>query len=231
MKNVPDLEEVLRRQDNSPLAAPDAAAGAIREAIVTGALRGGTTVRQDEVARILGLSKAPVREALRELVADGLVEPVKNRGFIVTEMSSSEMQEMFRIRESLECIAIELSMPFLAETDILSAEDALNKLEDVEDTTWICRLNLDFHMALYRPSGAKQLLRMIRHAHYISHRYVHASFWLAGVSLGGQDEHRAILEACKRRSSARARELIRQHVINAREDLSDKLKKYLNIVV
>jgi len=226
MSSLPSLREVVGRHASAAQTAPEMAAVALREAIVTGALQGGATIKQDDVAQLLQISKAPIREALRELLADGLVQAVKNRGFIVTRMSAAEMDEMFRIRSALEPIAVELAIPLMTNRDIEKASGFIEKMENLSDLSWMCDFNLSFHLALYAPSEASHLLKMIRHAHYVSHRYVHASYWAGHSAPASQDEHRAILEACRRRDGALAAELVSRHIQNAWETMKSDLSRF-----
>lgn len=226
MSRLPSFREVIKRNASAAQTAPEMAAAALREAIVTGALQGGSTVKQDDVAQLLQISKAPIREALRELQAEGLVEAVKNRGFIVTRMSAVEMDEMFRIRCALEPIAIELAMPMMTSRDIDKAAAYIEKMENLSDLSWMCDLNLNFHLSLYVASEASHLLKMIRHAHYVSHRYVHASYWAGHSMPASQDEHRAILEACRRRDPELASQLTRQHIQQAGQTMKSDLARF-----
>ncbi|MFC3073583.1 GntR family transcriptional regulator [Shinella pollutisoli] len=226
MSNLPSLREVVGRHASAAQTAPEMAAVALREAIVTGALQGGATIKQDDVAQLLQISKAPIREALRELQADGLVQAVKNRGFIVTRMSAAEMDEMFRIRSALEPIAIELAMPMMTSRDIEKAAAFIDKMENLSDLSWMCDFNLNFHLSLYAPSEASHLLKMIRHAHYVSHRYVHASYWAGHSAPASQDEHKAILEACRRRDVVQAGALLSGHIQNAWQTMRSDLARF-----
>lgn len=226
MSSLPSFREVIGRNASAAQTAPEVAAAALREAIVTGALQGGATVKQDDVAQVLQISKAPIREALRELEAEGLVQAVKNRGFIVTRMSAAEMDEMFRIRSALEPMAIELAMPMMTSRHIEKAAAYIERMEDLSDLSWMCDLNLNFHLSLYAPSEASHLLKMIRHAHYVSHRYVHASYWAGHSAPAPQDEHRAILEACRRRDQGEASALIAQHIRQAWLTMKSDLARF-----
>jgi len=226
MTNLPSLREVVGRHASAAQTAPEMAAVALREAVVTGALQGGTTIKQDEVAQLLQISKAPIREALRELQAEGLVHAVKNRGFIVTRMSAAEMDEMFQIRRALEPMAIELAMPMMTSKDIQKGTAFIEKMENLSDLSWMCDFNLSFHLALYAPSEAAHLLKMIRHAHYVSHRYVHASYWAGNSAPASQDEHRTILDACKRRDTEQASSLLRHHIEQAWTTMKSDLARF-----
>ena len=223
----PSLIDIYRRHEAPNHDGPQIAADCLREAIVTGVLSGGAAIRQDDVARILQTSKAPLREALRQLVSEGLVTFIMNRGFFVSEMSKAEMEESFLIRAELEPLAIELAMPMMTKTSIDLAEQYLHSMETVRDSSWLCRLNLQFHCALYKPSGALHLLNMIEHVHYVSHRYVHARYSRYLELPLSQDEHRGILAACVARNTPRAKFLVQEHILGALESLKTDLEPLL----
>lgn len=220
----PSLSEIYKRQEPASLAGAEMAARVLREAIVTGVIQGGAAIKQDEVAQTLKTSKAPLREALRQLESEGLVTFINYRGFFVAEMSRSEMEEAFRIRAELEPLAIELAMPMMTKTDTDLAGQHLRQMETVRDSSWLCRLNLSFHSALYRPSRAPHLLNMIEHAHYVSHRYVHAQYSRFIALPLSQDEHASILGACVSRNGPRAKLLIREHILGALDQLKKDLE-------
>jgi DNA-binding GntR family transcriptional regulator len=222
-KPRPPIEEIAARFEADALSGPDYAAAVLREAIVVGTLPGGLSIRQDELARTLNISKVPLREALRELQAEGLVSFIRNRGFIVTPQSKAEMDEVFAVRLVIEPLAARLSMPMITRPAIELAERAIERMSAITDPSWLCRLNLEFHMALYEPAQTPHLVKMIRHAHHVSHRYVHKAIFDKGLSLLEQAEHRQIVEAFSERDVARAETLLREHSERAHTALSSVL--------
>lgn len=229
MKSIPTLTELFDRHRSGTKTAPEVVVALIREAIVTGALGSGMTIKQDEIARICNTSKAPVREALKGLEVEGLTQSIRNRGFIVTRMSGHEMWEIFRTRAVLEPLAIELAMPMITERDIAKAETYIEKMESLSysDASWTCALNMQFHLAIYEPSRTLHLLNMIRHAHYVSHRYVHAAYWVKDALPRSQEQHREIIDACRARNTAWAKTLLKNHMYDALEQLKRDLGDFL----
>jgi len=229
MKSLPTLTELFERHKTGPRTSPEVVIAFIREAIVTGALGGDLTIKQDEIARICNTSKAPVREALKALDAAGLTLSIKNRGFIVAPMSAEEMREVFQTRAILEPLAMELAMPMITERDISKAESIINKMEDLEvsDSSWTCALNLQFHLSIYEPARTRHLINMIRHAHYVSHRYVHAAYWAREAYPRSQEQHREIITACRARNTAWCKALLKNHMYDALEQLKRDLGDFL----
>jgi DNA-binding GntR family transcriptional regulator len=218
------VEEIAGRFDPAGMTAPEYAAAVVRGAIVVGAIRGGQPIRQDELAAILQTSKVPVREALRELQSEGLVEFIANRGFVAAQHSRAEMDEVFALRLALEPLATQLSMPMITRPDIERAEQAMREIGAITDYSWQCSLNLTLHLALYEPARTPHLIKMIRHAHHVSHRYVHLAIYDKGETFDwSQHQHAAIIAAFTVRDTPAAEQLIRDHIDHAHQDLSEIL--------
>lgn len=197
--------------------APAFATAVLRRAIIIGLLRGGEAIRIDAVARSLGISAIPVREALREMEASRLVSFERNRGFVVAPESTLELRESFEARLALEPLALRLAMPDLTSRDtrkaraVLEGSDRGLALEELH--AW----NLDFHMALYAPCARRHILAFIELAHVVSHRYVHATLAARGVVVTNNQEHWAMLEACERRDTTAALAVLDMHLAGAAE--------------
>src|SRR5919204_6551984 len=115
-----DTEAVRRRRTT-----PGMVADVLRDAIMRGVLKGGQPLRQDELAAQFGLSRIPVREALRQLEGEGLVTVNPHRGAVVSTLSSDELQEVCEIRSALETMALRLAIPHLDEEALARAEAIL----------------------------------------------------------------------------------------------------------
>ncbi|NTG32083.1 GntR family transcriptional regulator, partial [Agrobacterium rhizogenes] len=98
--------------------APELVRDGLREAILTGAYEEGQQLRQDELAEQFGTSRIPVREALRQLEGEGLVELHANKGAVVKGSSVEDVLEMLDIRIALECRALKLAIPNMAAEDL-----------------------------------------------------------------------------------------------------------------
>ena len=147
----------------------------IEEAIASGAIPAETVLRQGRLAEQFGVSRTPIREALRLLAAEGLVAFAPNRGVRVRGTGSDELTEAFRIRAELEGLAVELATPRLtdeAHAQMLDAEQRyaelthrlVNGVSASHRATlaveWL-RANDDFHAAIVRAAGAPLLARLL----------------------------------------------------------------------
>lgn len=199
--------------------APGLVAEVLREAILRNVLKGGEQLRQDEIAAHLGVSRIPVREALRQLEAEGLVTFYPHRGAIVSELSHQEVQEIYEIRIPLEVIAIRLAIPHLSEHDLQHADEILEALDRETEVPKWSELNREFHSTLYAPADRRRLLALINTLRTNVERYQRIYISLMHHKPNSQREHRQIIEACKRRDVAAAVKALESHLGNAAQSL------------
>jgi DNA-binding GntR family transcriptional regulator len=123
----------------------------LRRAIIDGHLPGGTHLRQERLAKELGLSTTPIREALRDLATEGLVVFVPQHGAVVRELRLADVKEIYELRKILEPLAIRQSLGHLAAADFAQAHDLLVRMDRESDTVAWARLNWEFHGVFIRP--------------------------------------------------------------------------------
>ncbi|MEV0083058.1 GntR family transcriptional regulator [Saccharopolyspora sp. NPDC050642] len=139
--------------------------GELRRAIVSGELAPGQPIRQDTIAQRLGVSRVPLREALKTLEAEGQVIYQPHRGYSVAELSLSDLLEVYRIRELLESEAAAVATERLTEAGLARITDAqvdVEKAADSGDLVAMIAANRRFHFALLEPAGMPRLLRVVR---------------------------------------------------------------------
>jgi DNA-binding GntR family transcriptional regulator len=184
----------------------------LRHDILRGGLEPGLPLRQDEIAARCGVSKIPVREALLQLVAEGLVNFQPNRGFTVAGLQPQEAEEILEIRAVLECQAIRNAMPKMTDADVARASAILDQAEATEALDRWSDLNWEFHAALYAPAKRKRLLDLIRQVSNPTDRYIRVLIANANYRGRAEREHRAILSACEVRNAEAAAALLDQHI-------------------
>jgi DNA-binding GntR family transcriptional regulator len=195
----------------------------LREAILRGILEGGMQLRQDEIARTFGVSRIPVREALRQLEAEGLVVFKPHRGAVVSALSTEEIREIYEIRIALETMAIRLSIPHLTEADLERARRILEEIDRETDTGRWSELNQEFHATLYAPANRPHLFALINTHRTNVDRYLRIYISVMKRKRRSQLEHRRILEACQQRDVEGAVKALEEHLRGA----SDQLVAYL----
>jgi DNA-binding GntR family transcriptional regulator len=184
----------------------------LRHEILRGGIEPGGPLRQDEIAARHGVSKIPVREALLQLVAEGLVTAQPNRGFTVSQLRPQEAEEILEIRALLECQAVRIAMPRLTDADIAQAAGILDQAEATDALDRWSDFNWEFHAALYGPARRKRLLDLIRQVSYPTDRYIRVLISNANYRGRAEREHRAILSACEMRNADAAAALLDQHI-------------------
>jgi DNA-binding GntR family transcriptional regulator len=205
---------------------------ALEEAIVSGEIPPGSVLRQEHLSEQFGVSRTPVREALRRLAALGLVTFEPNRGVRVRELSRDEIREAFMVRAELESLATEIAARNMTEDDLAELEraerrfsratralvemshDGRNDLSIARD--WL-QLNHSFHDVIYRAADVPLIERMAKAAR---RTFLVKSVWATGdeldeLYLKNDRQHRAIREAIAARSPEGARVLAREHVLSS----------------
>lgn len=209
---IMDLQQLATEVMHQQQGTSETVAAILREAILRGLFQGGQQLHQEEIAAQLGVSRLPVREALRQLEQEGLVVYRLNRGAVVSELSADEVQEIYEIRCSLESLALRLSIPHLTTSDFQRAATILDITDRETDVSQWGKLNRDFHTLLYAPARRSRLLALITAFHRNVDRYLRMEMVVLEYKERSQQEHRLILAACQRRDSDAAVTLLTQHI-------------------
>jgi DNA-binding GntR family transcriptional regulator len=191
----------------------------LREAIVTGVLPEGTELQQTDLAASLQLSRTPVREALRLLEAEGWIEFSPHRGAVVATLSTDDIVQVFEIRFALEALALRKSIPALDTASLDRAATLLDEMDVERDIGRWVDLNRRFHLTTYSGAGTR-LLAEIQHQYDAVDRYLRVELAELHNADESQEEHRAILAACRAGDGARAVVLLEPHVLEAGIDLA-----------
>ena len=187
---------------------------ALRDDIVSGRLRPGTQIVQDDLAREYGVSRVPLREALKILEGEGQVTYYPHRGYFVTELSVDDLLEVYRIRYLLEAEAIARAVDEISDDDIAYIAGVLDEVEEAGaagDTTALTAANRAFHFAIFELSSQPRLTRMIRVLWDATDAYRAVYFRETVNRERVFDEHRAMLSALRRRDAAALIALREEH--------------------
>ena len=194
----------------------EAALERLREAIILGELTPGAPLRLEDLARSLGMSISPIREAVRQLEALGLAEHVPHHGAKVTGLDVEELRELFSVRLALETLALRRAAELLEPADETAARAQLEAFDGARrrgDTRAAVRAHTAFHFALYEAARSPWLARLIRPAWDSCERYRPVLLVEKGDL---QERHRALdselLEACVAGDPERAAAAFRDHL-------------------
>ena len=206
----------------------DDLAVALEQAIVSGEIAPGTVLRQEQLSERYGVSRTPVREALRRLAALGLVSFEPNRGVRVRTLSTEELREAFLVRAELESLVTEVAVPRFGEVELAQLEAAEDQFAQLTDelrrrgggaraglvADWV-RANHAFHDVIYGIARLPLVERLAKSA-----RFSGSAVWapadareLDELYDANEREHQAIIAAIRAGSPAGARALAREHVL------------------
>jgi DNA-binding GntR family transcriptional regulator len=190
----------------------DAVTDTLREMILAGTLGIGVQLKQEWLARHFGVSRIPVREALRRLQAEGWVTHTPHAGSVVASQSIPELLETLDIRIGLETRALKLAIPLMKPADFKAARAIIARYDASEHPEEWSALNLAFHLCLYRACGRARLLRMIEDIVKGISVHLRAQQSLRVGRKSPQSEHRQLLAACVAGDVERAVGLLEQHI-------------------
>ena len=198
----------------------------IREKILTGAYPPGSALLQDVIAAEFGVSKIPVREALVQLRAEGLVDVFAHRGFQVRPLSSAEVDEVFRLRLQIEPVAVAAGARGASGDDREAARLAFANLNEalaageLHDSG---ELNRTFHIALIVPRLQPVAAEILGRLHTLSQRYVRMHLLPPGRVQRATQEHTELYDAWMNGNEANVNRLTLMHIETTREELAQVL--------
>ena len=183
----------------------------LRTAILVGEFAPGARLQQDELANWLGVSRMPVREALRVLQSEGLIEHRPHRGAVVVSLRPADIVEIFGIRSLLEGRAAALAAPALTDAEIARLRTAYTEMAHLDHDVerWLA-LNHEFHTTIYAASGWPRLQAMIDTLRNSVQPYLRVTFSLLGRT--AHQEHYRILQAAEQREAEALERLTVEHL-------------------
>ncbi|PSM17627.1 GntR family transcriptional regulator [Nitratireductor sp. StC3] len=186
----------------------------LRRRIVAGEYESGMRLRQEEIAAELGISRSPVREALRQLEAEGLVTLTSQKGAKVAPILAEEITELFELRLLIEPHLLALAIPASTESDFEAAEKTISEMKNADMSQW-SKLNWQLHLQLYQPAQRPTTLGKLERIHQTIDRYLRVQVTLTDGREKAHEEHQAILQACRDRDTELATAMLRSHILAA----------------
>ncbi len=193
----------------------------LRERILSGRLRPGTRIKQDELAEELNTSRIPVREALRILETRGLVEVRSNSGAWVGQMDLHDLTMSYQIRERIEPLLLADSMPRLDEGDIAELRGLQARIEANDDLETFMVLDRELHWRTYSGHRTPQLASMVERLWDTTQHYRREFARLMGArgAWAVNAEHRLLVDAIAARDEDTASRVLALHVQRTRTEL------------
>jgi DNA-binding GntR family transcriptional regulator len=208
---------------------PTTLAESLRERILNGDLKEGDQLIQEVIAQEYDVSRMPVREALRQLEASGLVQLQAHKGAVVTSIPIGQIAELFDLRALLECELLAHAIPNMTAATFATARVLLDSLEaayhDGNVSAW-GHLNWEFHQSLYQPSKRIQTLALVQSVNIQTDRYIRLQLSLTGALQDAEEEHRKLLQFCEERNTVAAVDYLRKHIKAAGSHLVTAMQNY-----
>ena len=196
----------------------------LRQRILSGVLPAGTPIRQEHLAAELGISRIPLREALKQLEAEGFVTIASHKGATVAPLSVPEIEELFQLRLRLETWILGLALPRLAEADFAALDQLIAEQRAPDSLPRWGELNWRFHEVMYRPADRPLTLKMLKRIHDNIDRYLRLEVSLSAGRDRAYREHEALLVHCRKGDVAAALDLLERHIQQTANSLIDHLR-------
>jgi DNA-binding GntR family transcriptional regulator len=186
----------------------------LRARILSGQLTPGAALRQEALADELGVSRIPLREAIRLLSSEGLVDVIPHRGAYVSMLSLDEVQEFFDLRLRLEPWLLHEAVPNMNAADLDQAERLVASMDQAGAEHW-GQLNWQLHLLLYRPAARPAAIGIVRALHDKSERYFRFQVVNAPIRHQAHVEHMALIALCRQGRADEARAALEHHISDA----------------
>lgn len=191
----------------------------LRTAIITGEIAEGELVSAPSLGLSLGVSATPVREAMMDLVREGLVETIKNKGFRVTAMSDAELDDLAEVRRLIEPPAMHMVVGNIDDStyaELVGLADACLKASERGDLVEYLRDDREFHELLLQQSGNPQLANLATSLRVRARMYGIATLAENGLLAQSAHEHQQLLELLRSGDAAAAEQLMHEHIAHTR---------------
>ena len=217
MNQVTRIHQVTRKTVTSSVV------DILREKIISHEIEAGTPLRQNALADELNVSRIPVREALLQLEAEGLVEFAPHRGAVATRISVEEVNELFGLRAILECDVLGYALVRMTDEDLEKSGLILKEFDELlkpgADMHPWGALNWKFHRSLYQPSARKRTLALIGQLHTNCDRYLRMQIQLIADYSRAEEEHHELLRLCRLRDKRGAKKCLKEHILTTGKGL------------
>ncbi|MDI3534010.1 MAG: hypothetical protein PWQ82_375 [Thermosediminibacterales bacterium] len=200
----------------------------LREAIISGDLEPGERLMEMQLADEMGVSRTPVREAIRKLELEGLVVMIPRKGAYVADLSLKDAADVFEIRGSLEGLAASLAAERITDEEIEQLERLLVQIREcIErgDLEGIIEKDAEFHDNLFKAARNEKLTQMINNLREHINRYRISSLTYLHRATEMFKEHTKIVEAISERNAELAAKLTRKHIENVEKNIMAYLRE------
>ncbi len=199
----------------------------LRQEILTGKIAPGERLMEIHLADRLGVSRTPIREAIRELVAEGLVTIVPRKGATVSQITEKSMSDVLEIRSALDALCVELACERITETELDELREECDKFEEIvktSDNRTIAQADVDFHNRIIKATRNDRLIALMDTLSQPMYRYRYEYIKDQEGHANIVNEHRQIVESIAARAPQDAAEAARLHIDNQRKSIIRQIR-------
>ena len=200
----------------------------IQNDILNGKYQPGDSLIETRLSEDLGVSRTPIREALRQLELEGLVQSIPNKGAVVTGVSTKDIKDIYAIRMMIEGLAARWAAENITVDEVSELRECLD-LEEFytikNDTEQVLKLDSKFHEIIFKASKSKPLVFMLGTFHLYIRRARNISISSPGRAEKALIEHKAIFKAISEGNAEMAESLTTEHVKNASINLINQISE------
>lgn len=200
----------------------------LEEMILAGKIQSGERINESQLSNVLGVSRAPIREACRQLERSGMVEVRINRGTYVKEIDIQEVEELYEIRAVLDALAGEKAAQVITSKQLRELERHLEKMgtaTEGENHAHYFDANLEFHMCIMRIAGNKNLISVYEGVCKKASLFRRTSLSLPGRLPESLRQHNAIFKAITSGNPLKTAKLMKHHIMDAKNALTASCAK------
>ena len=200
----------------------------LRDAILKGELDPGEHLMEVQLANRLGVSRTPIREAIRQLETEGLVVMTPRKGAVVAEITQKDLTDVLEVRKALEELAVELACSKITAEEVeklKECDDRFCKAQDKNELTVIADMDEQFHDVIYEATGNKRLIQLLNNLRQQMYRYR-----LEYIKDDKQwdvlrEEHKRLVKAIEEKDIATAKAVTGHHIDNQEQTISARIQK------
>lgn len=221
------MEDNLKIDANEYLPLRDVVFKTLRQAILKGDLKPGERLMEIHLANRLGVSRTPIREAIRKLELEGLVKMIPRRGAEVAEITEKNLRDVLEVRRCLDAFAVELACERISRIQLEQLRRACDQFEEAtktKDIREIAAADVKLHDIIMEATGNERLVQLVSNLAEQMYRYRFEYIKNESKHKELVEEHRVIYEAIKNDDRKTAAEAVKRHVDNQEEAIISQLK-------
>lgn len=221
------MQDNLSMQMNEFLPLRDVVFNTLRQAILTGELKPGERLMEIHLANKLGVSRTPIREAIRKLELEGLVTMIPRRGAEVAQITEKSMNDVLEVRRALDALCVELACERITEEDLgrlKQACDAFEAAVRTKDVKKVAKADVELHDIIVQATGNQRLIQLINNLSEQMYRYRFEYIKDIGQHQRLIDEHRMIYESIVKKDREAASHAAHVHIDNQKKAIIAQIR-------